>query len=267
MQAVKSAVNDKSPHGIIHMARICQQLKNHHTNYPLLSEFISWFKSTKQFMSHYHLTQYLDFGQDVVDYWYAYDPDYVDIIADTSDPSTINFHHRQVEGAYKLCKNYTTLATFKNLISTVFDCYYVTDHSRIINWMDSPNIKRTLFKITKNHLDPLAIYGFYKFCGGDTLYSSDLLKIMSFYSLFSWISPTLYHDYFFYELNQTDTYSEELMTKAKHLGLIQSTNKDIVSNIDTLQKIIENGQDEGLLFSAILYGKTRAINMLCDKKL
>jgi hypothetical protein len=133
--------------------------------------------------------------------------------------------------------------------------------------MDSPGIKKTLFTIIKNDLDPLAIYGFYTFCGGSTLYSSDLLKIMSFYSLFSWISPTLYHDYFYYELNQTYSYSEEILNKAKHLGLISSTNKDIVSDMDILKSVVERGQDEGLLFTAILYGKPKAINLLSNNKL
>lgn len=218
-------------------------------------------------MIHYHLTPYLEFGQNVVDFWITYDPDYVDLALIGFKTQNHIEETRRVERAYKLCRKVTTLENFKNLIKEVFECYNVTDHSRIIKWMDSPDIKKTLFTIIKNDLDPLAIYGFYTFCGGSTLYSSDLLKIMSFYSLFSWISPTLYHDYFYYELNQTYSYSEEILNKAKHLGLISSTNKDIVSDMDILKSVVEREQDEGLLFTAILYGKPKAINLLSNNKL
>jgi len=271
---IVTAIENNSKMFIYDMAKLSVYLKSTETDYALLTQFLIWFTKTRQLMDHYDLDEYVLLGQEVLDFWNEYDCDYVDLVTSVEpDKEVITGHHRDLEASLKLCKKVTTIDNFKRLIASVYSCYHVSDHSRIILWLDSPGVKTRLFRIIKNYLDPLAIYGLYKFCKGTTLYSHELWTAMSFYCLFGWMSAKISDEYkqrfAFINMTCSDDFPEEMLIKARKIGLIDfvvPTDKMLVSDHKKLKGLIEDGLDidegRGLIFSALLYGKPKALAML-----
>lgn len=273
---IVNAIESNSKNSIYKMAKLAAFLRSEETNYILLTQFLTWFSKSKSLMNHYDMGEYLLLGQEVINYWNEYDADYVDLITSVEPENDLIIkHNREFEESFKLCRKITTIDNFKRLISCVYCYYHVSDHSRIILWLDSPGVKAKLFKVTKDYFDPLAIYGLYKFCKGTTLYSHELWTAMSFYCLFSWMSPRIADEYkerfVFTKMTCSDDYPEEMMIKARHVGLIDfvvPTNKMLVSDHRVLKDLIADGLDvnegNGLIYSALLYGKPKALQVLGD---
>jgi hypothetical protein len=274
---IVKAIENNSKSSLYKMAKLVTYLKNEEINSAgaiLLTRFLTWFSKTKSLMNHYDLGEYLFLGQEVVNFWNEFDADYVDLVTTIEqDTDLVIKQHRELEESFKLCRKITTIDNLKRLISSVYTCYHVTDHSRIILWLDSPGVKTKLFKIIRGYLDPLAIYGLYKFCKGTTLYSHELWTAMSFYCLFHWMSPSIADEYkqrfVFTKMTCSQDFPEEMMIKARNVGLIDfvvPTNKMLVSDHRVLKGLIEDGLDvnegNGLIFSALLYGKHKALPIL-----